>query len=135
MTLAAVSPLASVLSAGGVPAAGAAPNPPPGGGVSPFSVPTAPAAPAAPAASQAVAATGEPYTAGTWGQTLHQLVREVNARQTTAGALVRDVLAGGKTAPHEAVLAMEEASVSFQLLAEMRNKVVESYQEVMRMQV
>jgi len=30
---------------------------------------------------------------------------------------------------------MEEASVSFQLMVEVRNKLLESYQELMRMQI
>ena len=30
---------------------------------------------------------------------------------------------------------MEEAGVSFQLMVEVRNKLVESYQELMRMQI
>ena len=33
------------------------------------------------------------------------------------------------------MIAMEEASISFQLLTEMRNKIVESLQELMRMQI
>jgi flagellar hook-basal body complex protein FliE len=73
--------------------------------------------------------------ATSWGHLVHGAVRDVAARQATAGALVRDVLAGGATTPHQAVIAMEEASISFQMLAEMRNKLVEAYQEVMRMQV
>jgi flagellar hook-basal body complex protein FliE len=33
------------------------------------------------------------------------------------------------------MIAMEEASVSFQLMVEVRNRLLESYQELMRMQV
>ena len=36
---------------------------------------------------------------------------------------------------HQAMIAMEEASVSFQLMVEVRNKLLESYQELMRMQI
>ena len=36
---------------------------------------------------------------------------------------------------HQAMIAMQEASVAFSLMVEMRNKLVEGYQEVMRMQV
>ena len=36
---------------------------------------------------------------------------------------------------HETLLAMSKADVSFRMLAEVRNKVVAAYQEVMRMQV
>lgn len=77
----------------------------------------------------------EAYQPSNWGEMARQMVRDVGTRQAAAGELVRDVLAGGATSPHQALVAMEEASVSFQLLAEMRNKFVESYQEVMRMQV
>jgi flagellar hook-basal body complex protein FliE len=33
------------------------------------------------------------------------------------------------------MIAMEEANVSFQLMVEVRNKLLESYQELMRMQI
>jgi len=36
---------------------------------------------------------------------------------------------------HQAVIAMEEASVSFQLMVEVRNKLLEAYQELMRLQI
>jgi flagellar hook-basal body complex protein FliE len=36
---------------------------------------------------------------------------------------------------HQSVIAMQEASLSFSLMVEVRNKVVESYQELMRMPV
>jgi flagellar hook-basal body complex protein FliE len=42
---------------------------------------------------------------------------------------------GQNVSLHQTMIAMEEASVSFQLMVEVRNKVLESYQELMRMQV
>ena len=36
---------------------------------------------------------------------------------------------------HQAMISMQEASVAFTLMVEVRNKLVESYQELMRMQV
>ena len=36
---------------------------------------------------------------------------------------------------HQAMISMQEASVAFSLMVEVRNKLVESYQEIMRMQV
>lgn len=71
----------------------------------------------------------------TFGHLAQQMIRDVNEKQQVAGHLVRDVLAGGPTPVHEALIASEEASVSFQVLSEVRNKVVEAYQEVMRMSV
>jgi flagellar hook-basal body complex protein FliE len=45
------------------------------------------------------------------------------------------VLSGENVPLHQAMIAMEEASVSFQLMVEVRNKLMESYQELMRMQI
>jgi flagellar hook-basal body complex protein FliE len=92
------------------------------------SVPTTPAA--APLAS--VGSAGGPST---WGHMMQQMVLDVNSKQATAAQKVSDVLQGGPTPVHEAMVASEEASLSFEFLAEMRNKIVESYQTVMQMQV
>ena len=71
----------------------------------------------------------------TWGHMVQQMVMDVNSKQQNATDMVTDVLKGGSTPIHEAMVASEEASLSFQFLAEMRNKVVDAYQQVMQMQV
>ena len=72
---------------------------------------------------------------GSFGQLLGALVRGVEAKQAAAGDAMAGLLAGEGIPLHQAVLASEEASVSFQLMVEVRNKLLESYQELMRMQV
>ncbi|MEM9400106.1 MAG: flagellar hook-basal body complex protein FliE [Verrucomicrobiota bacterium] len=74
-------------------------------------------------------------TPETWGHMVQQMVRDVNTVQKTAGEKVRDVLQGGPTSVHEAMIASQKSSVSFQMLSEVRNKVIDSYKEIMRMQV
>jgi flagellar hook-basal body complex protein FliE len=71
----------------------------------------------------------------TFENTLGRLIGEVNGRQAAAGEAVTGLVTGGNVPLHQAVIAMEEASVSFQLMVEVRNKLLESYQELMRMQV
>ena len=66
---------------------------------------------------------------------LGEMVRDVNAKQASAGESVNGVLSGENVPLHQAMLAVEEASVSFQLMVEVRNKLLESYQELMRMQI
>lgn len=66
---------------------------------------------------------------------LGQMVSEVNGKQAAAGAAVEGVLSGQAVPLHQAMIAVEEASVSFQLMVEVRNKLLESYQELMRMQI
>jgi flagellar hook-basal body complex protein FliE len=68
-------------------------------------------------------------------QVLGNLVNEVDARQAAAGESVRGLLAGENVSLHQAMIATEEASISFQLMVEIRNKLLESYQEMMRMQI
>ncbi len=72
---------------------------------------------------------------GSFSGLLGRMVSEVNARQGAAGQAVADLQAGKPVSLHQAMISMEEASVSFQLMAEVRNKLLESYQELMRMQV
>ncbi|MGZ8940271.1 MAG: flagellar hook-basal body complex protein FliE [Limisphaerales bacterium] len=66
---------------------------------------------------------------------LGQMVQDVNAKQANAAGAVEGVLTGQNVPLHQAMIAMEEASVSFQLMVEVRNKLLESYQELMRMQI
>lgn len=66
---------------------------------------------------------------------LGRMVAEVNAKQNVASEAVSALQSGQNVPLHQAVIAMEEASVSFQLMVEVRNKLLESYQELMRMQI
>jgi flagellar hook-basal body complex protein FliE len=84
-----------------------------------------------PAAAELTGSAG----AGSFEGTLGKLVREVSGRQAVAGEAVSGLLSGENVSLHQAMIAMEEASVSFQLMVEVRNKLLESYQELMRMQV
>ncbi len=69
-----------------------------------------------------------------FGTLLDSLVGSVNAKQTAAAAQANQVMLGDSGQLHQSVIAMQEASVSFSLMVEVRNKLVESYQELMRMQ-
>src|SRR5690349_4342346 len=70
-----------------------------------------------------------------FGQMLDGLVSTVEAKQTAAGNLTRKVLLGDTDQLHQSVIAMQEAGVAFSMMIEVRNKLVDSYQELMRMQV
>lgn len=58
-----------------------------------------------------------------------------NTKLETAEAGLRDLAAGKQGNIHHVMLALEDARLSFQLLAQVRNKVLESYQELLRMQI
>ena len=72
---------------------------------------------------------------GSFGQMLDGLVSTVSGKQTEATELTKRVLLGENDQLHQSVIAMQEAGVAFSLMVEVRNKLVESYQEIMRMQV
>jgi len=66
---------------------------------------------------------------------LSQMVSDVNAAQVNSAQAVSALQSGQNVPLHQAVIAMEEANVSFQLMVEVRNRVLDAYQEIMRMQV
>lgn len=80
-------------------------------------------------------APGTTAPTGGFGQMLDGLVGTVEAKNSAASELTRKVLLGDSDQLHQSVIAMQEASVAFSMMVEVRNKLVESYQELMRMQV
>jgi flagellar hook-basal body complex protein FliE len=83
-----------------------------------------------PASPDSVAGSGDSFSG-----MLGRMVQEVNSKQLMAGEAVNGLLSGQGASLHQAIIAMEEASVSFQLMVEVRNKLLEGYQELMRMQI
>lgn len=84
--------------------------------------------------TQASEATQAVQGAG-FGDILSKFVGEVNEKQITSTQAVNDLLAGKDIPLHQAMIAMQEAGVAFQLMVEVRNKLLDGYQELMRMQV
>jgi flagellar hook-basal body complex protein FliE len=79
---------------------------------------------------------GKTQPAGeSFGQLLDGVVANVEAKEGNAQDMTRKVLLGQSDQLHQSMIAMQEASVAFSMMVEVRNKLVESYQELMRMQV
>ena len=74
-----------------------------------------------------------PADSNSFSSLLGKMVSEVNAQQQVSAQSVNALQSGASVPLHQAVISMEEASVSFQLMVEVRNRLLESYQEVMRM--
>jgi flagellar hook-basal body complex protein FliE len=64
-----------------------------------------------------------------------QELRSVNTGLVNADNDIQRLALGETRSLHEVMIHMEEARLSFQLLAQVRNRLLEAYQEVMRMQV
>ena len=73
--------------------------------------------------------------AGSFGDLVGGLVRSVDVRAKVAEAETRKLMLGESDNIHRSMIAMQEAGLAFNLLVEVRNKLVESYQELMRMPV
>jgi len=80
-------------------------------------------------------APGQPAGSDSFASMLGRMVSDISAQQNSAMDTVRGLESGQKIPLHQAVIAMEEANVSFQLMVEVRNRLLEAYQEIMRMQV
>lgn|GEM_PF-358928 len=62
-------------------------------------------------------------------------VGDVNTHQAQAGKAVKAFVAGEITDLHQVSVALQEAGIALDLLIEIRNRTMESFQEIMRMQV
>ena len=70
-----------------------------------------------------------------FGSLMKKFVTDVDGKMKTSATEKNKVLTGEATNLHQAMIAGQESSVSFTLMVELRNKLVESYQELMRAQV
>lgn len=70
-----------------------------------------------------------------FGQFLSEALQKVDNIQKEAEVASLGLATGQIQDLHTAVLAMEKASLSLSLTVEVRNKVLDAYHEVMRMQI
>lgn len=70
-----------------------------------------------------------------FGNMLSKFLNDVNALQKQAGEVTQKALTGEIQDIHQVTIAAQKAAISLQLTAEIRNKMLESYREMMRMQV
>ena len=66
---------------------------------------------------------------------LKDKVQEINKLQLDADKAISNVELKDSGSIHEAMIALEKASISFRTMMQVRNKILEAYKEVMRMQV
>jgi flagellar hook-basal body complex protein FliE len=69
-----------------------------------------------------------------FADTLQNAMDQVQGAQGDAQSKVAELLNGNGMDVHSAMIAVEKADLSFQLMMQVRNKIVAAYQEVSRMQ-
>jgi flagellar hook-basal body complex protein FliE len=72
---------------------------------------------------------------GRFADWLVQGVQDMSNRLGASEAMVTQFATGADLPPHQVVLALEEARLSFQLAMQVRSRLLEGYQELMRMQL
>ena len=66
---------------------------------------------------------------------LKKFVEDVDSLQNNALESVEKLTTGEITDVHDVMIAVEEANTAMEFMLEIRNKIVEAYQEIMRMPV
>ena len=70
-----------------------------------------------------------------FGKVLDESIAKVNLDQVEADRAIKEMIAGRNKNIHETMLAIERADSSLKMMMQVRNKVLEAYKEVMKMQV
>jgi flagellar hook-basal body complex protein FliE len=69
-----------------------------------------------------------------FGQWLNKSIETVNKIQQEGDSAAEKLLTGENTDIHGTMIAMQKASISMNLMMEVRNKVINAYEEIKRMQ-
>ena len=89
-------------------------------------------APALPRTESTVQPAGKP---GEFKNILEASLTQVEGLRSDAAQAVEDLIAGKGGELHTVILAAQKAELAFELGLQVRNKVVQAYQEIMRMQM
>ncbi|MBA3029250.1 MAG: flagellar hook-basal body complex protein FliE [Desulfobacteraceae bacterium] len=70
-----------------------------------------------------------------FGKMLTETIKEVDSIHKESDKMINGLASGQNTDIHNTMIAVEKADISFQLMMQIRNKLVSAYQEVYRMQI
>ena len=88
-------------------------------------VPLSPPAMPLGGAQQAGGAAGQPFK-----NILLEAIDQVNSMQSQANEAVEQLVTGGDVNPAEVLTSLQKADISFRMMLQIRNKLVQAYQEV-----
>lgn len=71
----------------------------------------------------------------TFADTLKNAISEVNQLHKVSDKAAQDVATGRSNSVSEAMISSERADIAFRTMVTVRNKIIDAYQEIMRMQV
>lgn len=74
----------------------------------------------------------EPKPEVSFQEMMRQYINQANDMQVEADADIQKMIAGEEIDPHKVMLAVEKANLSFDLVMEIRNKMLEAYREIIK---
>lgn len=80
-------------------------------------------------------APGKPEDGASFGDMLKNAISTVNELQLQSDHEIQKLMTGETQDLHTTMIAVQKADLSFQMMMQVRNKIVQAYQEIMRMQV
>lgn len=70
-----------------------------------------------------------------FSKVIGDVINNVNDKQIESNSMIDSFIKGEDVTMHDVMLSMQESQMSMQLLIEMRNKIVEAYQEINKVQL
>jgi len=95
---------------------------------------TAPVVPVTPIVNQVPSEASEVAPTG-FKDLLKGALQDLNASQMNSTTAMKEMATGEAKNLHQVILAMEQAGLTLQYAIQIRNKVLEAYQEIVRMQL
>lgn len=86
-------------------------------------------------AQQATKLSEAPGQGEDFGKMLMDVIKDVNSAQTNASEMQNAFMTGQNVELHELMISMERAGLAMELTLQVRNKLLDAYQEISRMQV
>ena len=76
-----------------------------------------------------------PAGSSDFGAMVADALKSVSGAEHQADAIIENVASGGDAHIHDMMVAVSKAELSVDLLVQVRNRALEAYQEIMRMQI
>lgn len=92
------------------------------------------AASSAASATRATSAKAAQSSGQSFADVVHAGVEQAHGMEAKAQSAVVDLLRGGTTEVHDAMIATQQSELAFELALQVRNKAVAAYQQMMQMQ-
>lgn len=88
-----------------------------------------------PANVQALQGTGRPEAAGSFGRLVTDGIARLNGQLIGNQVALQKLAAGDAQNLHQVMINLEESRLSFQLMLQVRSRLLEAYQDIMKMPV